>query len=234
MVKVLHVFGLQPKIRSDIAKWSPELHKIFNYFADKNNSECKGDAMDVLDILLNKTDHMSYFGKCVFRSTKYTRQSNNPTLYLIVLTWLSQLQQGFFTYNDHQDNKDWSKYGHYYVTNLKNIPTLSNINMSKVRTEKSTIVTDLTFFKPDDVRTDVVTSFKEWAARILKPNLPQSLAEAKKDTDTKAWFERARKPSQLNSPTTTGKLQRTRSLAINPLTAPHLINTSMNLMINFC
>jgi hypothetical protein len=43
----------------------------------------------------------------------------------------------------------------------------------------------------------VVTSFEEWAARILKPKFPQSLAEAKKDTDTSAQFERARKPSQF-------------------------------------
>ena len=69
--------------------------------------------------------------------------------------------------------------------------------MSKVRTKKSTLVTDLSFFKPDDVWTDVVTSFEEWAARILKPNFPQSLAEAKKDTDTSARFVRARKPSQF-------------------------------------
>ena len=154
LVKVLHVFGLQPKIRSDIAKWLPEIHKIFNYFADKNNSECKGDATDVLDILLNKTNHMNYFGKCVFGSTKYIRQSNNPTLYLVVLTWLHQLQQGFFTYNDHRDDKDWNKYGCYYGINSKvsgKIPTLSNINMSRVRTKKSTLVTDLNFFKPDDV-----------------------------------------------------------------------------------
>jgi hypothetical protein len=110
--------------------------------------------MDVLDILLNKTDHMSYFGNCVFGSTKYICQSNNPMLYLVVLTWLRQLQQGFFTYNDHQDNKDWNKYGRYYCTNSKvsgNEPTLSNINMSRVRTKKSTLVMDLSFFKPDDI-----------------------------------------------------------------------------------
>ena len=43
----------------------------------------------------------------------------------------------------------------------------------------------------------MVTSFKEWASRILKPNFPQSLAEANKDTDTNAQFEHARKPSQF-------------------------------------
>jgi hypothetical protein len=91
LVKVLHMFSLQPKIRSDIAKWSPELHKTFNYFADKKISEYKEDAMDVLDILLNKTDHNSYFGKCVFGSKNYICQFNNPTLYLVVLTWLRQL-----------------------------------------------------------------------------------------------------------------------------------------------
>ncbi len=69
--------------------------------------------------------------------------------------------------------------------------------MSRVRTKKSTLVMDLSFFKPDDVRMDVVTSFEEWAARILKPNFPQSLADAKKNTDTSARFEQAHTPSQF-------------------------------------
>ncbi len=49
------MFSLQPKIRSDIAEWSPELHKTFSYLTDKELPQYKEDAMKVLDILFTKT-----------------------------------------------------------------------------------------------------------------------------------------------------------------------------------
>jgi hypothetical protein len=100
LVKVLHVFGLQPKIQSDIAEWLPELHKTFSYLTDKKLPQNKEDAMKVLDILFTKTEHNSYFTKIDFGSRKRILQSDNPTLYLVVLTWLRQLQQCFYEYND--------------------------------------------------------------------------------------------------------------------------------------
>jgi hypothetical protein len=156
--------------------------------------------MDVLEILLNKTSHNSYFGKSVFGGKQYICQFNNPMLYLVVLTWLCQLQQCFFHYNDIQDKKDRNKYGRYCGTASKvrgNAPTLSNINMSRVRNKQLTPVMDLSFFKPNEIRTDVVTSLEEWAARILEPDFLQSLAEAKKDTDSSARCVRANEPSQF-------------------------------------
>ena len=62
------MFGLQPKIRSDIVDWSPNLHNTFSYFTIKKLPEYKDDAMRVLDILFNKTEHNSYFVKNVFGS----------------------------------------------------------------------------------------------------------------------------------------------------------------------
>ena len=67
LVKIMHVFGLQPKLRSDIADWSPELHKTFGYFANKKLPEYKVGAMNVREILLNKTKKNSYLGKmCIW------------------------------------------------------------------------------------------------------------------------------------------------------------------------
>jgi hypothetical protein len=60
------VFGLQPKIRKDIADWSPNLYNTFSYFTVKKLPEYKNNAMRVIDILFNKTEHNSYFEKkCV-------------------------------------------------------------------------------------------------------------------------------------------------------------------------
>ena len=200
MVKVLNLFGLQLNIRSDIATWSPALHKTFIYFADKKNTDNKVEAMDVLEVLLNKTNHSSYFGKSSFGGKTYIRQFNNPTLYLVVLIWLHQLQQCFFWYNAMQNNKDWNKYGRYCGTASKvkaNGPTLANINKATVRNKAPTLVDDLKYFKPNGIRNNVVTSLEEWAAKILEPDFAQSLAEAKNDKDTRSRFAHANEPTEF-------------------------------------
>ena len=70
---------------------------------------------------------------------------------------------------------------------------LSNINMPTVR-GKSTQVTGVSYFKPNDERTEVITSLEEWAAMILKPDIPDLLKEAKTfDNDTRKIFKRAKK-----------------------------------------
>jgi hypothetical protein len=38
LVKVLNVFGLQPKIRSDLATWSPDLFATFTYYLSNRSS----------------------------------------------------------------------------------------------------------------------------------------------------------------------------------------------------
>ncbi len=154
--------------------------------------------MRVLDILFNKTEHNSYFGKKVFRSKQKITQSDNPTLYLVVLTWLRQLQQCFYEYNDVNHGKDWNTHGRYCGTTAKvaqNAPTLSNINMSPVRSERKNIFSDLNFFKPNEDQKDVVASLKQWAAMLLEPDISMILKEAKRDEDTRARFSRAKKPS---------------------------------------
>jgi hypothetical protein len=86
--------------------------------------------MRVLDILFNKTEHNSYFVKNVFGSKQKTTQAENPMLYLVVLTWLRQLQQCFYECNDVHKAKDWNRHGRYCGTTNKvaqNAPTLSNI-----------------------------------------------------------------------------------------------------------
>ncbi len=62
---------------------------------------------------------------------------------------------------------------------------MSYINMSTVKSETSTPVTDVSFFKPNEERDDVVTSLEEWAAQLLKPYITDVLKVAKRDSDTK-------------------------------------------------
>jgi hypothetical protein len=96
--------------------------------------------------------------------------------------------------------RDWNKYGQYYSTGTGFISvraTLSNINMSTVKSETCTLVTDVSYLKPNKERDDVVTSLEELAARLLEPDITDILKVAKKDSNTKRRF-RCEK-SQLTS-----------------------------------
>jgi hypothetical protein len=92
LAKVLYVFGLQPQIWSDKSDWSLELYTTFNYFNNKQHKH-KEIAMKVLNTLFDKAKHNSYFNKIVFGSKQKIKHMKNPTLCLVILTWLRQLQQ---------------------------------------------------------------------------------------------------------------------------------------------
>ncbi len=120
----------------------------------------------------------------------------NPTLYLVMLLWLWQPQQCFFEKSEQDPLRDWNKYGRYYSTGTSFIserPTLSNINMSTVKSETQTPVTDMSYFKPNKERDDIVTPLEEWAARLLKPDITDILRVVKRDSNTTRRFWRAKK-----------------------------------------
>ena len=124
----------------------------------------------------------------------------NPTLCLVISTWLRQLQQCFFEKSEQDTLKDWKNNGWYYDTGtgfVSGRATLSNINMSTVKSEIRTPVTDVSYFKPNKERDDVVTSLKEWAARLLKPDITDILKDAKADSNTKKRFQRAKAPTNF-------------------------------------
>jgi hypothetical protein len=173
LVKVLYVFGLQPQIRSDIFGWSQELHAAFDYLNNKQHKH-KETALKVLNILFEKTKIISYFDKIIFGSKQKFDNMKNPTLCLVMLTWLWQLQQCFFEKSERDILRDWNKYGWYYGTGTGFVSggaTLSNMNMSTVKSEARTPVTDGSYFKPNKERDDAITSLEEWAAQLLKPAL---------------------------------------------------------------
>jgi hypothetical protein len=115
---------------------------------------------------------------------------------LVVLKWLRQLQQLFYEQSETVAARDLNEYEQYYGT-ATNLNALPNITMSTVR-GKSTQVTDVYYFKPNKERTDVIISLEEWAAMILKSDIPDLLKEAKTfDNDTKKRFKRANKQNKF-------------------------------------
>jgi hypothetical protein len=70
--------------------------------------------------------------------------------------------------------------------------------MSPVRSEKKNIVLDLSYFKPNEDQKDVVASLEQWAAMLLKSDIPLILKEENIDEDTRERFSCAKKPSEFS------------------------------------
>ncbi len=156
--------------------------------------------MKILDILFEKTKHNSYFDKIVFGSKQKFKNMENPTLCLVILTWLWQIQHCFFEKSEQDPLRDWNNYRQYYGTGtgfVSGRATLSNINMSTVKSETRTPVTAVSYFKPNKERDDIITSLEEWAAQLLKPDIKDILKVAKKDSNTKKRFKHAKKPTNF-------------------------------------
>jgi hypothetical protein len=83
LVKVLNVFGLQPKIRYDLEAWSPDLFATFSYLCNSStsNDQQKMKAFKMLDVIFDKTEHNSYFGMLNFGSKEKFKTATNSSLY---------------------------------------------------------------------------------------------------------------------------------------------------------
>ncbi len=75
---------------SDISGWSQELHVAFDYLNYKQHKH-KETALKVLGILFDITKHNSYFDKIILGGKQKFKNMKNPTLYLVMLTWLWQI-----------------------------------------------------------------------------------------------------------------------------------------------
>jgi hypothetical protein len=106
----------------------------------------KMKAFEILDLLFDKTEHNSYFGKMNFGSKEKFKTATNSSLYLLILTWLRQLEQYFYNFDGNDDfDGDWNKHGKYYATTSMMKPApLANIHMAN-EDEILTKVTDVSF-----------------------------------------------------------------------------------------
>jgi hypothetical protein len=163
----------------------------------------------------------------------------NPTLYLVILMWLWQLQQCFFEKSDLDPARDWSKYRWYYGTGSGFVPersTLSNINMSTVNSETRIPATDVSSSKSNKDRTDVITSLEEWAARLLKPEITDLLKVSKADNNTKIRFQCTKTPTNFmptdTDYTTTSNNDCDQKRTYNCLLARNSDKTSNELLLN--
>ncbi len=113
---------------------------------------------------------------------------------------------------------------------------MSNINMSRVNSETRTPVRDVSNFKPKKERDDVVISLEEWAVRLLKPDITDILKMAKRDSNTKRRFWRAKKQTNFQltdtNYTTTGNNVCDKQLTYSCLPTRTSDKTTNELLLN--
>ena len=251
-LKVLSVFGLQPTIRADIGSWSPQLRDLFTFYSDKTkNVDCQIGASKAVDLLFDSTDHSSYFGKHSFGSKTKFDTSIDPILYLVVLTWSRQLQQFFFEIEDTDEKRDWNVYGRYYGT-LKQSRSdigLGYMHMSTADSTEKTLILNMSFFRPDENRTDVISSLEEWAARLLQPGV-EGLDERGNllGKETSDRFKRAKDPKKFEkfkftnndytkrstTKTPQGTPTRAKEIIINTSPERHITKSKDELLLSIC
>jgi len=251
-LKVLSVFGLQPTIRADISSWSPQLRDLFTFYSDKTkNVDCQIGAAKAVDLLFDSTDHSSYFGKHSFGSKTKFDTSIDPILYLVVLTWSRQLQQFFFEIEDTDEKRDWNVYGRYYGT-LKQSRSdigLGYMHMSTADSTEKTLILNMSFFRPDENRRDVISSLEEWAARLLQPGV-EGLDERGNllGKETSDRFKRAKDPKKFEkfkftnndytkrstTKTPQGTPTRAKEIIINTSPERHITKSKDELLLSIC
>ena len=176
LVKVLLAFGLSPKLRDDLNDWSLDLFNVFSYLGDKQRDSSKKDEAErLLQILFNKTEHISYFGKLPFGKKTKIVKMENTTIPLVILTWLRQLQEHFYQEPTISPSIDWNDIGRYCNTQQKHAVKkgVNNIHMSKAAATSLRKITSFDDIKQNKKDSDkVVKSLYDWAVMILHRDIP--------------------------------------------------------------
>ena len=106
---------------------------FFMYFSNKKgNQDMEENAIRILNVTFTRTEHDGHFTSIRFGGKSHIEKMRNNIFFLVVLTWLQQLQQYFYKLPERSPNQNWGKYGNYCETVLpmKTTP-LENIWFAK-------------------------------------------------------------------------------------------------------
>ncbi len=124
---------------------------------------------------------------------------------------------------------------HWYWFNFRKTYVVKH-NMFTVKSETRSPVTDVSYFKPNKERDNLVTSLEEWAGRLLESDITDMLKVAKKDSNTKRWFWHAKKPTNFQltdmNYTTTGNAVCDKTPTYNCLPGRNSDKTTNELLLN--
>jgi hypothetical protein len=111
VVKILFLYGLNPKPSDRIHDVAPEIGKYILHMTDPSD-ESYASARKVQDIFFKKTQHSSIFSRCNFSHVAAVTWKDDVKFMIpfLLMTLLRQLQQYFKTKSYRHT---WSKLGNY-------------------------------------------------------------------------------------------------------------------------
>jgi hypothetical protein len=183
VVKVLHLYGLNPPMSEWIFDVAPE---IYGYIKDLTSpgKEKSPLSQEVHVLLLKKTMHSGYFHKCNFAGAAEIAWKDDVKFMIpfLILTWLRQLQ----TFFDKRQKRTWSNYDpHLKLNQGDRSDPLAVVYLSMPGTGQSYKVKHLTDIQPNETydkkdknKSIVFTLLEEWAMLLLTPPVEHQLEQA--------------------------------------------------------
>jgi hypothetical protein len=210
VVKVLYLFGLNPKQKSDLESIAPDIERYIGYIEsnildddnDDDDEESHQEIKHIHEIIFKHTQHSGIFDKCTFASMNEVKWKEDVKYMIpfLLLTWLRHLQQYFKSKKN--EKHTWTENGNYqpHVTLSKGESTnpLAIVYLSKPGMKKPFKVKSYDHVKPyepqniKDITNVLIPSFEEWAMILLTPPNQTRLTQAiEDDEDTRRRWNMA-------------------------------------------
>jgi hypothetical protein len=171
LVQVLQKFGPNPNFKTNIDKWSKDLHCVVEFMKKKTiQQNDKKRAQVCLEILFNpkKTEHYGSFIRCEHGTKTNFENMTHYAIPLVILTWHRMIQEYFWK----NDKKSFFQHGNY-MPRKQRFPkdTLGLFMIDS--TGKETHITSFNMIHHNtdtDVAQHACLSLLEWAKYLLEPN----------------------------------------------------------------
>jgi hypothetical protein len=171
LVQVLQKYGLNPKFKTNIDKWSKDLHCVVQFLKkipQQNND--KKRAQVCLDILFHpkKTEHYGSFIRCEHGTKTNFENMTNYAIPLVILTWHRMIQEYFWK----NEKKSFFQYGNYMPRKQRFPKDAIDLYMiDSIGKETNITSFDMIRHNSDtDVAGEACLSLLEWANYLLEPN----------------------------------------------------------------
>jgi hypothetical protein len=171
LVQVLHKYGLNPLFKTNLNKWSKDLHCVVRFLKKiPQTDDEKKRAQECVDILFKpkKIEHYGSFIRCEHGMKMNFKNMTNFAIPLVILTWHRMIQEYFWKH----DNKTFFHYGNYSEQKKRGpkngLDNLYMINSLDVE-EKNTSFDMIRPNSDADVSKEACQSLLEWANYLLEP-----------------------------------------------------------------
>jgi hypothetical protein len=171
LVQVLQKFGLNPKFKTNLDRWSKDMHCVVQFMKKSQQQDHeKKRAQVCIDILFQpkKTEHYGSFIRCEHGTKMNFEKMTNFAIPLVILTWHRMIQEYFWKNGD----KTFFEYGNYMPRKQRFPKDAIDLYMID-GVGQETNIKSFDMIRPTaaaDVSQHACLSLLEWAYYLLEPH----------------------------------------------------------------